>query len=334
MTGRIGVGLVGMDHWYTALAVLRNVGQGAKLVAVADRSRKRLDQVAGRHAADYSTTDFDKVIADPNVHLVVSQVNTRDNVAVTRKALRAGKHVACVKPMAMNLRQADSLIELAEEQGCVLWSFDQLGSAAASPRLKSLLKGGAIGQPIAFYQTMWAGLPMPWEGQTGPSWWLDPELVPFGAWADHAIYTIAMLRSLFDAEVELVQAEMGNKRYPKLKLEDYGVATLRFTNGLVAVVEQTWTGGPYYPSWTKIEGNEGVIHMERAAFGDDPVLVTAKGAKPLKLAPRRRGSSLDTVLGLIREGKAKPSPARESRTNLAVALAAYKSAKTGRAVAP
>lgn len=334
MAKRIGVGLVGLDHWYTALAVVAQARapRAWRLVAVADESAGRLARVTEKHDLEHTTTDFSEVIRHPEVDLVVSQVNTRDNVWVVREALREGKHVACVKPMAMSLRQADALIELAERQERVLWSFDQLGRAGADARLKALLAQGRIGQPIACYQTMWSGLPQPWEGETGPSWWTDAELVPFGAWADHAIYTLDMLRALLEDEVETVHAEIGRKRYPDLAVEDYGVATLRFRGGLVAVVEQTWTGGPYYPHWTKIVGTKGVVHIDPAAFGQQPVLATAKGVKPLRLASGRRGGILDPVLALVREGRSKPSPARESRTNLAIAFAAYQAARTGRRV--
>ena len=333
MANRVGVGIVGLDHWYTVFGVLDEAGSraGVRVVGIADRSEERLSEVKSKYEVDYVTTDFRRVIGDPRVDLICSQVNTRENVGVVRRALKAGKHVACVKPMAMTLRQADALIELAERQGCVLWSFDQSGRRRASPRLKSLIERGGIGQPVSFYQTMWAGLPKPWYDRTGPSWWVDPERAPFGAWADHAIYTIDMLRFLFDAEVEVVHGEIANKRYPKLGLEDYGVGILRFGNGLVAVIEDTWTAGKYYAHWTKIVGTDGVIHMDQAVSGGEPVVVTAQGVKPIKLGGRR-GGPLDPVLSSMREGRTKPSPARESRRNLAIAFAVYRSAKTGRYV--
>jgi predicted dehydrogenase len=333
MPKRVGLGLVGLDHWYTAFAVAAEAAKrrGVRLVAVADRSKDRLGEVAGKYGAGYATTAFRRVIEDPEVNLVCSQVNTRENVRVVRAALEAGKHVVCVKPMARTLRQADALIDLAEKRRRLLWSFDQLGRAGASARLKASIERGQIGQPISFHQTMWAGLPQPWPGKTGPSWWIDPKLSPFGAWADHAIYTIDMLRILFDAEVESVHGEIGNKRYPELGVEDYGCATLRFDNGMVAVLEHAWTAGTHYANWTKIVGTNGVIHMEPGAFDHAMVLATRKGVKPIKPAARR-GGLLDPVLEALRAGKTRPSPARESRTNLAIAIAVYRSAKTGRYV--
>ena len=330
---KLGIAVVGLDHWYTAFAVLAEASKGRrlKLVGVSDPSRERLEEVKRSHSAGYVTTNSRKVIADPEVQLVCSLGNTRDNVKVVRAALAAGKHVACVKPMAMNLRQADEMIASAESRGCVLWSFDQLGRMRAAA-LRAIIKRGLIGQPISFHQTAWSGLPLPWPGRTGPSWWIDAKFVPFGAWADHAIYTIGMLRALFDAEVVRVHGEIANKRYPKLSVEDYGVGTLEFSNGVVAVLEHTWTGGPYYPSWTKIAGTHGVIHTESAAFGDKTMLVTAKGAKPLKLGGARGGGMLAPVLDFIAKGQANPSPARESRTNLAATFAVYRAAKTGRYV--
>jgi predicted dehydrogenase len=333
MARQVGIGLIGLDHWYTAFGILEETSKraGVKLVAIADGSHKRLSEVKAKYETDYVTGDYKDVIADPRVELVCSLGNTRDSVGVVRRALRAGKHVACVKPMAGTLRQADSLIELAESKGCVLWSFDQLGRGRAQSRLRAMIRRGAIGQPVSFYQTMWAGLPRPWHDRTGPSWWTDAKLAPFGAWADHAIYTIDILRYLFDAEVEVVHGEIANKRYTGLKMEDYGCATLRLSNGVVAVIEDTWTAGKYHAHWTKIVGTNGVIHMDQAVAGGKPVLVTRRGVKVIETGDRRSGM-LGPVLTLIRRGKTRPSPARESRKNLAIAFAVYKSAKTGRFV--
>jgi predicted dehydrogenase len=332
MPRTIRLGLVGLDHWYTAFAALdaAHNHRSVELVGVADPSRKRLTDVASDYSPSYITTDYSKVIDDPGVDLICSLVPTSENVKVVRAALKAGKHVACVKPMAMTLRQADSVIELAEQSGLVLWSFDHLGRAG-SAHLKRALDRGAIGQPFSFHQVMWAGLPSPWRGRTGRSWWTDEKLVPFGAWGDHAIYSIDVLRFIFDAEVESVEGQIANKRHPKLKLEDYGLSLLRLSNGVTAMLEHAWIGGPYHPHWTKICGTKGVIHIERGLGDGGPSLVTHRGLIPIK--PVKAGSFLDPVLALVRRGAANPSPARESRANLAAAFAFYKAARIGRRVA-
>ena len=333
MAKRVGVAVLGLDHWYTALAAVREAEEtaGAQLVAVADKSRVRLAQVTQNHKPNYVTQDFRKALADPKVDLVCSLVNTRDNLVVARRALKAGKHVACVKPMAMTLRQIDALIALAEERNLVLWSFDQLGRQRGPRELKSLLRRGGIGEPLTIYQMLSGGLPRAWPNSRNPGWWADPKLTPVGAWADHAIYTIDMLRFLLEAEVEAVHAEIANRRYPRLGVEDYGVATLRFSNGVVAVLEDTWSSD-YTGNWIKIIGTKGMVHMDPRAFGAPAVLATAKGVR--RLTPARGMKLLAEPLKLVRAGGARPSPAWESRRNLAVCFAAYRSAKTGRYVEP
>ena len=103
MAKKLGVAVVGFDHWYTAFPTAEAAAtmKETRLVALADKSKKRLDEVAAKYAADYTTTNFDRVLADPAVELVCSLLNTRDNVALAKAALKAGKHVVCVKPMAM-----------------------------------------------------------------------------------------------------------------------------------------------------------------------------------------------------------------------------------------
>lgn len=334
MAKRIGVGVVGLEHWYTAFGVLEEASKSpkTKLVAIADKSRKRLAEMKEKHQPGYATSDFARVIEDPEVDLVCSLVNTRDNVQVATAALQAGKHVACVKPMAMNLRQADALIALAEREQRILWSFDQLGRAGVDPELKALLARGDIGKPLTLYHVAEGGLPKAWPNSTDPGWWADDELVPWGAWADHAIYTIDQLRCLFDSEVEMVQGTMANRRYPRLKVEDWGLGVLHFANGMVAVVEDAWTAENYWCSWTKIVGTKGSVHVD-PALSQAPVVATPKGLQPIKRKKARRaGGLMAGLLEIFQAGVARPSPARESRTNLAIALGVYQSARTGKAV--
>ena len=337
MAKKLGVAVVGMDHWYTAFPTAEAAAtmRETRLVAVADKSLARAKEVAGKHNPDYVTTSFRRVIADPSVDVICSLLNTRDNARLAKAALEAGKHVVCVKPMAMNLRQLDALIALAEKHKRVLWCFDQLGRQGVNAQVKAAISKGLIGKPLVFHHLAWAGLPKPWRDSVGPSWWIDAKLAPWGAWADHAIYTIGMLRALLKSEVVEVHGEIANRVHRKLTVEDWGVGTLRFANGMVAVLEDAWTAEGYWPHWTKIVGTRGVIHMERAAFGDKVMVANAKGINPapsVKAAKRR--SFLGDPIKLIRAGGAVPSPARDSRINHAICLAVYKAARTGKYVDP
>jgi predicted dehydrogenase len=331
MPKKLGVAVVGFDHWYTAFptAEAAKTMRDTRLVALADRSQARLKEVAAKYEPEYSTTDIGRVIADESVDVVCSLINTRDNVEVTKQALRAGKHVICVKPMAMNLRQVDQLIALAEKQQRVLWCFDQLGRTSVDPQVKAALKG-AIGTPLVFYHVMAAGLPKSWPNNTNSGWWIDPELVPWGAWADHSIYTIDMLRALLDSDVVEAYGTIANRVHTGLGVEDHGLGVLRFDNGLTAVIEDSWTADGYWPHWTKIVGTKGVVHMDRVAFSEPVVIATAKGVKPAPARGAQKRSFLDVPLKLIRDGVTDPSPARESRRNMEIALAVYQASRTGR----
>ncbi len=337
MANKVGVAVVGLDHWYTAFptAEAATTMKSTRLIVIADRSRPRAEEVAASHKPQYITSNLRQAMEDPRVDLVCSLINTRDNVRVAKAALEAGKHVVCVKPMAMNLRQLDALIALAEKKKRVLWCFDQLGRLAVDAQVKAALHKRMIGKPLSFHHLAWSGLPKPWRDSVGPSWWTDGRLVPWGAWADHAIYTIDMLRALLKSEVVAVHGEAANRVYKDLNVEDWGVGTLRFANGMVAVIEDAWTADGYWPHWTKIVGTRGVIHIERAVFGKGVMVATAKGVNPAPEAKAaRRGSFLDAPVKLILAAKALPSPARDSRVNHAICLGVYKAAKTGRYVDP
>src|SRR3989304_2679837 len=93
---------------------------GAELAGVAD-----IDGVAAGRAASLSpgalaTTDHRALLADPSVQAVVIASPNDTHAALVREAARAGKHVFCEKPIALDLPSADAALAEAARQGVKL----------------------------------------------------------------------------------------------------------------------------------------------------------------------------------------------------------------------
>src|SRR5579875_1587602 len=81
------------------------------------RNADKLEQLAKAHGIARWTTDLDAAIRDPEVEIVFDAATTAARPAVVERAIAAGKHVYCEKPLAPTLDEALRLARLAREAG-------------------------------------------------------------------------------------------------------------------------------------------------------------------------------------------------------------------------
>ncbi|HMF69768.1 MAG TPA: Gfo/Idh/MocA family oxidoreductase, partial [Phyllobacterium sp.] len=107
----IGTGFVA-DYYMTTLVNHPQLVLGG----VYDRDPARLKQFADYYkVAAYS--DFDAILADKDVGIVVNLTTPENHYSLSKRALEAGKHVYCEKPLAMRYEEAAELVALADRLG-------------------------------------------------------------------------------------------------------------------------------------------------------------------------------------------------------------------------
>ena len=74
-----------------------------------------------------------------------------------------------------------------------------------------------------------------------PGWFADPAQVPGGAFIDEGIYWVDVFRWLTGSEIVQVEAKMANLVHKDIAVEDWGLATFTFANGVIATLEAAWT---------------------------------------------------------------------------------------------
>jgi predicted dehydrogenase len=145
----IRVGLAGLGYWGPNLA--RNFGELADLSWLCDLSPDLLAQASARRPHARTTTDFDELLADPELDAVVIATPVVTHYELTRRALEAGKHVFVEKPPAQTAAEAEELCALAEERGVVLMPGYLLLYHPAVARLKQLVESGELGDVLYLY---------------------------------------------------------------------------------------------------------------------------------------------------------------------------------------
>ena len=332
--------LQGMDHWYAGFAALRGIAANDRAVvtAVAHRKTVHLDAIVHEYEIPFTTDDYHAIVRRDDVDVVVAACTTAEAPALCQEAARHGKHIICVKPIALTLDAADAVVAAVKQAGVGFYPLEAIQtSGGAAQQYAQWLEEGRIGRPISATVIRRGGLPtQEWPGvHVARTWWLDANKAPGGGWIDHAIYDVHMLRKLLGAEVVRVTGATANLVHKDIPLEDFGVATLTFTNGLVATLEVTWSSGP--------ESGMHALHLVGAEGQIATDGITGKLAVRGNFAPwqgwvisnavQNGGrSSVDQVVDFVQSGAPLPATVEDGRRNLAVCLAFYEAARDDRVV--
>ena len=92
----------------------------AELYALCDAAEDLLASVAAAHRPRVTYSDYDRMLADPDVDAVIVAVADQFHVPTARRALAAGKHVLVEKPMGVDVAECEALAAAVAESGLVL----------------------------------------------------------------------------------------------------------------------------------------------------------------------------------------------------------------------
>ena len=101
------------------LPALRSA-RGAEVVAIASRDPQRAQSMAARHGVPRVHDSYQALLADPELDAVYIPLTNDQHLPWTLRALAAGKHVLCEKPMAMDAAGAEQMAAAAAESGLLL----------------------------------------------------------------------------------------------------------------------------------------------------------------------------------------------------------------------
>jgi predicted dehydrogenase len=318
----------------------------AELVAAAWHNQAQLDEFTGTFGvAGYF--DYQELLDRESIDIVFLAAPVSELRDLAIAAAGAGKHMVLGKPMAMTVAEADEMVAAVEQAGVVCFPFQ--GILRLSDRdLKERVARGDIGDLLLMHQTCRWSIAEDWYNSGDPGWFVDPRHVPGGAFIDEGIYGIDFLSWLAESEVVEVEAKMGNLVHKDLEVEDWGMATLTFANGIRATLEGAWTinaprttaPSPKHNSVVRLEliGSRGEIIDQM--FREPGRAVLAAGAADWVFERNARPNygppspfPLNHLIECLNTGREPALSIREARKAFVVAMAAYDSARQRRPVA-
>jgi len=119
---------------------------GVEVLAVASRERASAERYAREHGIERAHGSYDALLADPDVEVVYISLPNSLHVEWTVRALEAGKHVLCEKPLSRHPAEVQRAFDVAQREGRLLMEAFMYRHNPQTRRLTELVAGGAIGR--------------------------------------------------------------------------------------------------------------------------------------------------------------------------------------------
>ncbi len=252
MERQLNWGLLSTAKINQALIKPLNASKRTRLLAVASRSQSSADAYAREWKIPRAHGSYEALLADPEIDVIYNSLPNNLHAEWTIKALRAGKHVLCEKPLALTLAEVDEMTSTAKETGKVLAEAFMYRHHAQTLKVKEIVDSGALGKiqlikgSFTFTLTREGNYRQIKEMGGGSIW-------------DVGCYPISFARTIIGEEpVEVfgwqVEGQSGS--------DDSFIGQMRFANGVHAQFDSGFKSPSR--SYMEIVGSEAILNIPSA----------------------------------------------------------------------
>jgi predicted dehydrogenase len=300
-------------------------------------------------AEEFGGVAFDSVeeLLGSGVDAVSVCVANVAHAEMSIRALKAGIHVLCEKPMATTLQECEDMISAAKLRGKRLLIGQNQRLAKAHVKARELIQSGEIGRVITFRTTFGHPGPEGWTGQKS-SWFFHKKRAAFGTMADLGVHKTDLIHYLLDDEIDEVMAKIAtlDKQFPDgspIEVDDNAYCICKTKQGVVGTMHVSWTFYGEEDNSTILYGTKGVLrcytHPQYSL-----ILEGRDGSKTYyqldQLTSNKEQTSggrtstgvIDTFVAALLSGEKTSLDAEESIKAMRVIFAAQESAQKGCAV--
>lgn len=336
--GIIGGGMAGPLN----AGALRDIPE-AEIVAFCDINEKVAKEFSTEYGIPYYYTDYRDLLArqDIDAVCVVTPPFLHEEMVVA--AAKAGKHVMCEKPIAVDCNAADRMIAACCEAGVKLGVIFMYRFMDQAQVIKKALDEGRLGKLISvdcsgkcfrsdeyYASAAWRGT---WKGEGGGS--LISQTVHF---IDLMLYLVGDVESLYGRYMTTV--------HPDIEVDDIANASFKFKNGAIGSLQSGTAVRPGYPRHLEIHGEKGtikiveeqIVEWKVAGMNEQDYLTTEvidsgdTSSKAGYVATENHRRQLSNFIAAILEDCPPMVDGVESRRTLEFIRALYQSGDTGQVV--
>ncbi len=312
------IGVLGAAR-ITPLALIRPARPmpDVAVTAVAARDPQRARAFARRHGIAHVHDSYAALLADPDIEAIYNPLPNSHHAEWTIRALEAGKHVLCEKPLAANAAEARRMADAASASGRRLveafhWRYHPLAG-----RLRALLDAGELGTIRHIEATMCIPLPLPSDIR----YRFD---LAGGATMDVGCYTVSVVRFLAGAEPTVVRA---TARLARPNVDRHMVAELQFPDGCTGRITCSLFSSTLLKLQAIVRGDRGelrVFNPFAPHFAHRITVRTPAGTRRERVPGHATYShQLRAFVDAVRHGHQTPTDPADSIANMAVIDAIY-----------
>jgi predicted dehydrogenase len=273
--GLLGYGFIGQVHTlaYRLLPMIYDpFPANVRLAGVCAASEASTQKGIEQGGYEFGTTDWRELVERDDVDVIDCCTPNFLHKEMLIAAMRAGKHVYCDKPLAMNLSEAQDIVAVARETGVQHQMTFQYRFVPAMMRARQLVEEGFLGRVFSFRA---AYLHAGYIDPSRPiSWRLDAARGGGGALFDLGAHVLDLIRFLlgeYDSVHALTETfikerplpgKQGATRSAAVEVDDLALMTVRMANGAVGTVEVSRLAtGTNDELRLEIHGQEGALRF-------------------------------------------------------------------------
>ncbi len=330
--GRLRIGVIGCG----AIAVRRHLPEFAarddvEIAALYNRTREKAENMQKQYGGTVCGRVEELLSMDLDAVSICTANVTHAEYAV--RALKAGMHVLCEKPMAMSPEECAAMTAEAEKAGRLLMIAHNQRFLTSHVIAAGLIQGGALGKLLSFEAEFSHAGPDEWTGTADP-WFFRKNEAGMGVLADLGIHKTDLIHYLTGESVTEVSAHTAtlDKTYPDgrpIDVEDNAWCFFRLQGGANGMMYVSWTNYGQGRNSVVLRGTEGAIRC--GEDGEDSLLLeTGEGVRRLpgdrERTENRPSGMIDEFIDCILTGKKCRSTGAEALKAMRVIFAAAESA--------
>src|SRR3954447_15279901 len=323
----VGLGQLALEEVMPAFRECRLSRPVALVSGHPDKARKVAEAYGLEPQNIYGYDSFERLADNPAVDVVYIILPNSLHAEYTIRALKAGKHVLCEKPMAVSVAECEQMIEAAQQANRKLMIAYRLHYEPLNRKVMQLCAGKALGAVRTFSSSNC-------QNVTAPNIRLSATLGG-GPVGDIGIYSINAARYCTGEEpVEVTAMANQPQDDPRFREVPESVAfTLRFPSGALAHCDCNFGRAP--SRRYRVHCEEGSIDMDPAFDYRGLRLSVRQGEERAELLigqVNHFAAEMDHFSDCVLNGKDPRTPGEEGLADLRVIAAIAEAARTGRAV--
>ena len=317
-------GLLSTAHINRALITPLRTSKRNHLLAVASRTQESVDRYAREWKIPRAHGSYEALLADPEIDVIYNSLPNHLHAEWTIKAVEAGKHVLCEKPLALNVDEVEAMQEAARKHGRVVAEAFMYRHHPQTIKVQELVKNGSLGNLKLIRGSFSYVLSR--EGDVR----LDPVMGGGSIW-DVGCYPISYIRMVVG---ETPLEVFGWQVTGPTGIDETFVGQIRFNHEVYAQFDC----GFATPSHTFIEiiGSEGTLNiLNPYKPGVDEKIFLTRGDKTETIKVKGQElyiGEVEDMADAILLGHSPRISLDDSRANVAVIYALLESARSGKSI--